>query len=105
MTRSPSATPLMRQAERATRVTGATTGLLRGFDHRRDAAAAAGKLLVLLLPLGRTVRGRHLDGGHLVFRTIRRPVGIVGRDDIGLRAGAMEGRIDHATRDRLSDLV
>ena len=66
-----------------------------------DAPALARQIFVLFLPLGRTVRGRHLHRRHLVFRAIGRPVGIVRRDHVRLRARMMEGRVDDARRHAL----
>ena len=62
------------------------------------------RLLVIgLLPLRRTIGGRYLHRGDLVFRTVRGPVGIIGRDDVGLGIRMMEGGVDHARRDPLGD--
>ena len=80
--------------------------------HRRAPAhSAAGRIAarlrglrgVVLLPVGRPVRRRHLHRRHLVFRAVRRPVGIVGGDHVGLRVGVVEGGVDHAGRHAVGD--
>src|SRR5258708_38172902 len=103
MERFPSMKSSARQAVRATRLIGSATPLLRSFDHGGDAAALARELVVLLLPRGRTVRWGDLDGGHLVFRTIRRPVRIFGGDDVGLCSRVMERGVDDAGGHPLGD--
>src|SRR6202012_3193119 len=97
MARSPATRPGFRQAMRLTLSSGGATLLLRRFQWR-DTAALAGELLVFLLPARWSVRWRNLHRGDLVFRTIGRPVGVVGGDDIGLGVRMVERCIDDARR-------
>src|ERR1700730_13222650 len=63
----------------------------------------AGLLVIGLLPFRGTIRRRYLHRRDLVFRTVGCPIGIFGRDDIGLGVRVMERRVDDARRDRLGD--
>jgi len=55
-------------------------------------------------PRARLSRGHHLHCGHLVLGAIGRPVGEVRGDDVGLRVGMMECRVNDARRHLVGDL-
>src|SRR5271166_3899586 len=53
----------------------------------------------------RTARRRHhLNGGHLVLGAIRRPVGVLGGNDVGAGIGMMERRVYDARLHALGKL-
>ena len=56
-----------------------------------------------MLPLGAMYRGSNLHCGYLVFRTVGRPVRILGRDHVGAGLGIVEGRIHDARLHALGD--
>src|ERR1700722_6612533 len=103
MARSPSAKSFTDQAVRVTRQAGDGTQLLRGFDNRGNAATRPRKRVVALLPLGGAVRRGDLHRRDLVFGAIRRPIRIIGRNDVGLRVRMMERGVDHTGRHTLRD--
>ena len=55
-------------------------------------------MLVVLLPFARSVRRTDLDSRHFIFRAVRRPVRMIGGDDVGLGQRMVERRVDHAGR-------
>src|SRR6185312_15262380 len=67
------------------------------------AARAARQVLILDLPLAWSVRRRNLHRRHLEFRTTCRPVGEIRGDDIRLRGGVVECRIDNGRRHAVGD--
>src|SRR5579872_1727290 len=69
-----------------------------------DAPQREAFLAIALLPIGEMIGAPDLHGRDLVFRTIGRPVGIVGGDDIGARHRMMEGRVDDAGLHAVADL-
>src|SRR5579884_3090940 len=69
-----------------------------------DAPQREAFFAVALLPIGKMVGAPDLNRGHLVFRTIRRPVGVIRRHDVGPGHGVMEGRIDDAWLHAVADL-
>src|SRR5690349_17918540 len=74
----------------ATLAGGWAGGLFRGIGQAsRDQAQRDVLLAVALLPFRIIVRPPHLDRGHLVFRAVGRPVGIVGGDDVGAGRGVV----------------
>src|ERR1700743_2873410 len=97
MARPPAMRPCCRQAMHLIRSSGGATLLLRRFQWR-DTAALAGGLLVFLLSARWFGRWRNMHRGDLVFRTIGRPIGVVGGDDIGLGVRMVERCIDDARR-------
>src|SRR5258707_979161 len=76
---------------------------LGGFG-RCNPPGVPGLLVIGLLPVGCPVRRPNLHRRDLVFRAVGRPVGILGRDDVGLRVRMVEGGVDHARRDPVGDL-
>jgi hypothetical protein len=58
---------------------------------------------VSLPPLGRAVGRRHLHGRHLIFGTVRRPIRVICRDDVGLAQRMVEVGVDDAGRDAVGD--
>src|SRR5882757_27881 len=58
---------------------------------------------VAALPLGGLADAGRLDCGDLVFGTIRRPIRVIGRDDVRTRFGEMEGRVHDARLDAFGD--
>ena len=90
-------------AVRSTRRVGSSKALLRGLgrrdpatlggpDCRNPPATLTGRSTATPAPLSPCIRGS-------LF-----PIRIVGSDDVGLRVGMVEGRVDDAQREPIGDL-
>src|SRR5262249_28349529 len=76
---------------------------LRGNALLVQGYLPVGEALVVLLPLGGLRDARDLHRGHLVFRAVGRPIGVVRGDHVRARFREVEGGVDdarlHARRD------
>ena len=101
--RAPVATPPLAPDEAMHGAVGRVIRLIPPLHCRRCGGTVRGLFAIALLPVRRPVGRRHLHGRDLVFRTIGRPIGEIGRDHIGLRGRVVEGRVDDARRDAIGD--
>src|SRR3546814_19420039 len=77
--------------------------ILFGCFQRRNAAAPARLLGIILLPVAGAVGEAYLHCGHLVLGAVGGPVRLVGRDHVRLRLGMVECGVDHAWPHPLGD--